>query len=144
MEKFLINGGRRLSGSVRVDAAKNSFVAILAASVLCDGEISLEEFVELSDVRCMIEILETLDIKSQICEKKLYLDAKNAKNLKISHEFTNKVRSSIFLLGALLGRFRSAVIAYPGGCKIGARPIDIHLNGFRSLGVEITKLLHLF
>ena len=139
MEKFLINGGKKLSGIVKVDAAKNSFLPILAASVLCDGEIWLEELVDLLDVKCMLEILGSLGMKSQIFNKKLYLDAKNVKNSAISHEITNKVRSSIFLLGSLLGRFRNAVIAYPGGCKIGARPIDIHLAGFRSLGVKIEE-----
>ena len=139
MEKFLINGGRKLSGHVKVDAAKNSFVAILAASVLCEGEIWLDEFVDLTDITCMLEILKNLGVKAEIFDKKLHLDVKNAKNSVISHEFTNKVRSSIFLLGSLLGRFRKAVIAYPGGCKIGARPIDIHLAGFRALGVEIEE-----
>lgn len=136
---LLINGGRKLSGRIRVDGSKNAFLPILAASVLCDSEIELENYVNLTDLLAMREILQVLNITSYNDKDKLYINTKNCKYSKITHELTQKVRASIFILGALLGRFRSAVIAYPGGCKIGQRPIDIHLKGFKSLGVKIVE-----
>lgn len=138
-ERFLINGGCQLRGEVRVDGSKNAFLPILAASVLCDGEIELDNYVDLSDLQAMREILSVLGIKSQSNDEKLYINSKGSKNAKISYELTQKVRASIFVLGALLGKFRSASIAYPGGCKIGSRPIDIHIKGFKSLGAKIVE-----
>lgn len=136
---MLINGGRKLFGQVRVDGSKNAFLPILAGCVLCDDEIELDNYVELSDLVAMREILLTLGIKSYNIGSKLYINAKDKKNEKIGHELTQKVRASIFVLGALLSKFRSASIAYPGGCKIGSRPIDIHLKGFKTLGVKIVE-----
>lgn len=138
-ERFLINGGRQLYGEIKVDGSKNAFLPILAASVLCDDEIELENYVDLSDLTSMRNILDVLNIKSIEIDGKLYIYAKNSKNSKISYELTQKVRASIFVLGALLGKFRSACIAYPGGCKIGSRPIDIHVKGFKSLGAKIIE-----
>ena len=138
-ERLLINGGCRLDGSIKVDGSKNAFLPILAASVLCDGEIELDNYVDLTDLAAMREILKELNIFSCSDGKKLYIDAKNSKNAKISHELTQKVRASIFVLGVLLGKFRSAIIAYPGGCNIGSRPIDIFVKGFKALGVKIVE-----
>lgn len=126
-EKLLIMGGRQLNGKIKVDGSKNAFLPILAGVVLCDGEIVLENYVNLSDLEAMRDILHCLGVQTKSDDSKLYINTKNIENNKISHELTQKVRASIFILGALLGRFKSAVIAYPGGCKIGARPIDIHL-----------------
>ncbi len=138
-EKFFIEGGRKLEGEVKISGSKNAFLPILAGCVLCDGEIELQNRVELSDIDNMCKILNVLEIQTNFDKDRIYINTQNAKNGTISHELTQKVRASIFLLGALLGRFRSAVIAYPGGCKIGARPIDIHLKGFRSLGAKIVE-----
>ena len=137
--KLLINGGTKLFGSIKVNGAKNSLLPLLAASVLCDGEIEIKNFVNLEDVKTMLEILKTLEVESKIDSDCCFLSTKNIKNAKITHELSQKLRASIFLLGALLGRFRSAVVAYPGGCKIGERPIDIHLKSFRSLGVRVIE-----
>jgi len=138
-DKLIINGGKCLNGTIKVDGAKNAFLPILAASVLCEGEIELDNYVAISDLANMREILETLNIFSSVDGEKLYIDAKNVKNGRITHELSQKVRASIFILGALLGRFRSAIIAYPGGCKIGSRPIDIHIKGFKALGAKIIE-----
>lgn len=134
--KLKIFGGKKLSGSVTVEGAKNAILPILAGVLLCDGEITLENCVDISDVRCMREILKTMNISSQSDGATLYIDTRQIQNEKITHELSQKVRASIFMLGALLGRFRKASIAFPGGCKIGARPIDIHLKAFRTLGVK--------
>lgn len=138
-DKLIINGGKCLNGTIKVDGAKNAFLPILAASVLCEGEIELDNYVAISDLANMREILETLNIFSSVDGEKLYIDAKDVKNVRITHELSQKVRASIFILGALLGRFRSAIIAYPGGCKIGSRPIDIHIKGFKALGAKIIE-----
>lgn len=137
--KLLINGGNSLVGKVVVEGAKNALLPILAASVLCEGEIQLSNYVDISDLINMREILQLLNIKSNSNGDKLYIDAKYVENKKIPHELSQKVRASIFLLGAMLGRFRSVVIAYPGGCKIGSRPIDIHIKGFKTLGAKIVE-----
>ena len=139
MERFLINGGKKLVGEIKVDGSKNAFLPILAASILCENEVKLSNYVEISDIASMRDILGVLGVESCLNERKLVVNTKNIKNAKITHDLTRKVRASIFLLGALLGRFRNAVIAYPGGCKIGERPIDIHLKGFRDLGVRIIE-----
>ena len=137
--KFIINGKTKLFGCVNVGGAKNSILPVLAATVLCDGEIEIKNFVNLEDVKVMLEILKTLGVESKIDSGSCFLQTKNVKNGKITHELSKKLRASIFLLGALLGKFRSAVVAFPGGCKIGERPIDIHLKSFKSLGVKIIE-----
>ena len=106
---------------------------------MCDGKIKLSNFVNLSDIHAMCDILSMLGVKTWKEDNFLFVDTKGIKNEKITHELTKKVRVFIFLLGAILGRFRNAVIAYPGGCQIGERPIDIHLSGFRTLGVKVIE-----
>ncbi|MGN1200757.1 MAG: UDP-N-acetylglucosamine 1-carboxyvinyltransferase [Candidatus Caccovivens sp.] len=138
-EKLLIMGGHSLNGIVKVSASKNAFLPILAGTILCDGEIELKNLVHLSDIENMCRILNILQISTTQNDERLYIDTRNIKNNKISNDLTQKVRASIFMLGALLGRFRSAVIAYPGGCKIGARPIDIHIKGFKALGARVIE-----
>ncbi len=128
-----------MAGLLDIDASKNAFLPILAACVLCDGEIFFENYVNLTDIFCMREILSTLNIDSQLLDGGLYVNAKNVKNNKITHDMTMKIRASIFILGALLSRFRSAVIAYPGGCNIGSRPIDLHIKGLKGLGVRVVE-----
>lgn len=138
-DKFIINGGKPLNGQIEVDASKNAFLPILAATILCEGVVCLKNYVDILDVACMREILTSLGVTSSLSGRELYIDTKNITNRKITHDLTTKLRASIFTLGALLGRFRNAVIAYPGGCKIGSRPIDIHLKAFKSLGVHIVE-----
>lgn len=138
-EVFLIRGGKTLSGEIEVEASKNAYLPILASSILCDGDVTFTNVPEFSDIDNMCEILKILNVKVLRRENYLSLNTESVVNTKISHELTAKLRASIFLLGALLGKFRQAVISYPGGCKIGTRPIDIHLKAFRSLGVKIVE-----
>ncbi len=139
MEKLIVNGGKRLFGQIKVDGSKNAFLPIMAASVLCENEVLLSNYVDISDIACMGEILKSIGVEICLNGREMCLNMTGIKNEKITHDLCKKVRASIFLLGALLGKFRKAVIAYPGGCKIGARPIDIHLNGFKTLGVKIVE-----
>ena len=136
---FLIRGGKTLSGEIEVEASKNAYLPILASSILCDGKVTFTNVPNFSDIENMCEILKILNVGIVKKIDHLSLNTESIVNTKISHELTAKLRASIFLLGALLGKFRQAVISYPGGCKIGTRPIDIHLKAFRSLGVKIVE-----
>lgn len=138
-ENLVINGGNKLFGQLKVDASKNAFLPILAGCILCDGQINIKNYVNLSDIRCMRAILELLDCNTFLNGNELVVDTTNASFSKIGHELTSQLRASIFLLGPMLSRFKKAVIAYPGGCRIGARPIDIHLKGLRALGARILE-----
>lgn len=138
-QKFLINGGRKLSGEIYVGGAKNSFLPIMCACALAEGEFCLKNYVNLLDIDAMCEILGVLNCKTVVSSGELYVNSKNIKNTKITYDLTQKLRASIILLGALLSKFRFAEIAYPGGCNIGTRPIDIHLSGLREFGVKIVE-----
>lgn len=135
----MINGKRPLEGKVKVDASKNAFLPILAASTLCDGEIILKNFCPLSDLFSMQEILEKLNIKTIISGEEFYIDTRQIENSQIDFSLTKKLRASIFLLGPLLSRFGYAKISKPGGCNIGLRPIDQFLKGFKALGAEVVE-----
>ena len=138
-EKFLINGGKFLSGEINVEASKNAYLPILASTVLCDGQLRFGNVPGFTDIDSMFEILNVLNIKVNRKNSEAILDTTKIQNVKITHDLTNKLRASIFVLGALIGRFRQAVISYPGGCNIGTRPIDIHIKAFKSLGVKIIE-----
>ena len=138
-EKLLINGGRPLEGKVKVDASKNAYLPILAASTLCDGEINLKNFCPLSDLFSMRDILRELNIKSHISGDEIYIDTRLIQNNPIGFALTKRLRASIFLLGPLLSRFGYAKIAKPGGCNIGLRPIDQYVKGFKTLGAEVEE-----
>lgn len=139
MGKFIITGGKRLCGSVKVDCAKNAYLPILAASILCEGKIVLKSCPDFADINNMNMILQALGMEVGKKENTLYIDGSKASKSFIPVELAKKLRSSIFALGALLGRFGRARVAYPGGCDIGLRPIDLHLKGLRDLGVKIKE-----
>ena len=128
MESLFIRGGRKLSGDIDIVSAKNALLPILAGCVVSDKKIVIHKISEFSDVVNMIKILENLGVKTTKIGDDLFVDASSIENYVIREEFTNKVRSSIFLLGPLLTRFRRAKVAYPGGCNIGNRPIDQHID----------------
>ncbi len=139
MDKFVIGGGRRLAGSVRAQSAKNSVLPLLAASILTEKEVILHEMPRISDVSCMVEILRQLGADVNFCEDSITIDSSNASNHSISSALTKELRSSVFMLGSLLTRFHRAACAYPGGCDIGLRPIDLHINALKRLGVRIKE-----
>lgn len=138
-EKLLINGGSTLCGEVKVEGAKNALLPLLAATVLSEDEYQILNYVDLEDLKNMREILSLLGVETKSSGNEIFINSKHIKNTKITHELTQKLRASIFTLGALLGKFRKAEIAYPGGCQIGARPIDIHINGFKALGAKVVE-----
>ncbi len=139
MDKYMIDGGKRLCGSIRAQSAKNSVLPLFAASVLTDKRVVIREMPEISDARCMAQILRELDADVSFRGGNVIIDSSNACSHEISSALTKELRSSVFMIGSLLTRFRRALIAYPGGCDIGLRPIDLHLNALKRLGVEITE-----
>ena len=138
-EKFVINGGKKLYGEIEIDSSKNAVLPILAASILCDGEVVLHNCPNFSDVDAMLKVLKILGVKIKKCKNDLILDCKNIEYHYIPSELTKFIRSSIFVLGALLGRLGQAKIAYPGGCDIGLRPIDLHLKGLKELNIAVDE-----
>lgn len=137
MEAFVVQGGRKLEGTIRVDGAKNAALPILAASVLTEETVVLQGVPMISDVRKMTDILTMLGCRIRRDGHTLTLDAGGLNRTEMPDALSKQIRSSIFLLGPILSRFRQATVTYPGGCEIGMRPIDLHLSGLRSLGVVI-------
>lgn len=142
MEKFVVTGGTRLSGEVKISGAKNAAVAIIPATLLIDGECIIDNLPNISDVKLYCEILETLGAKVEfINENKVKINTKNITSTKAPYDITRKFRASYYLIGALLGRFKNASVSLPGGCNLGARPIDQHIKVFEALGAEVKTYL---
>lgn len=139
MQKIIINGGHNLTGTIPISGAKNSAVALIPASILCDEETSILSVPEISDRDNLIAILKLLNAKVTIDNDTLKIDSKNIKNQYITEELSSKLRASYYFMGALLGKCKYVEIALPGGCKIGNRKIDFHLKGFKALGATITE-----
>lgn len=137
--EYVINGGRALSGKVNVNSAKNSVLPVLAAAVLSDGETVVKRCPEISDVKNMAEILKSIGAGTEFSEGNLIVDARGADKTGFSDALASKVRTSVLFLGALSARFGKAEIPYPGGCDIGGRPIDIHINALKELGAKIKE-----
>ncbi len=139
MDKFVINGGNSLNGQLEVPCAKNSYLAILAACMLSKDTIVLHKCPRFSDIDKMLEILSTLGCKITRRDNDVVIDCANANGYSVPAELGKVIRSSIFLLGAIIGKLRRAKVSYPGGCDIGARPIDLHLKGLKQLNIHITE-----
>ena len=137
MDVLRIRGGRRLTGEWTVHTAKNAVLPIMAAAVLTPDTTLLEDCPLLSDVAYMGEILTRLGCKVTRNDRMLKIDPQGMDSHEMPDELAKKIRSSIFLLGPILTRFRKATVTFPGGCEIGLRPIDLHLSGLKQLGVEI-------
>lgn len=139
MSCFTVYGGVPLSGSVPVYGAKNAILPILAACIMTEEEVILENCPHLSDVGNMLEILRLLGCEAVRAGSEIRLYAKHADSYEMPEALSKKMRSSIFMLGALISRFGKAKVTQPGGCEIGLRPIDLHLKGLRALQVQISE-----
>lgn len=139
MDKFFIEGGTRLNGEVKIPSAKNALLPILACSIMCDGVVEINNCAMYTDVEYMIKILTDLGAKCKLQNETLIIDSSVADKFAIPEEYTKKIRSSIFMLGPLVARFKKAKVAYPGGCNIGTRPIDLHIKGLECLNVKIEE-----
>ena len=139
MDKYIINGGNRLCGKIRIQSAKNSVLPILAATVLTDEKVTILNVPDITEVRNMLRILGCLGCRAQFDGNNVTIDSSSAVSYEIPRTLAHELRSSVFLLGSVVSRFRKAKIAYPGGCDIGLRPIDLHLKGLKRLGVRIDE-----
>ncbi|MBQ7294883.1 MAG: UDP-N-acetylglucosamine 1-carboxyvinyltransferase [Clostridia bacterium] len=139
MEKLVICGGRRLSGEIDVQGAKNSALPILAATVLIKGESVIHNCPDLSDIDAAIKILKHLGCKVKKENNTLMVDSREISCYNIPDTLMREMRSSIVFLGSVLGRMGKAVMSSPGGCDIGLRPIDLHLSSLRTLGIKVDE-----
>lgn len=138
MDKLVIKGGTRLTGEVVINGAKNAAVALLPATLLVDGICTINNLPYISDVKISCKILEELGAKVTWNSKnEVTIDSRNISKSQAPLEMTNKFRASYYLIGALLGRCKSAIVGLPGGCNLGARPIDQHIKGFEALGATV-------
>jgi UDP-N-acetylglucosamine 1-carboxyvinyltransferase len=137
-EKLIISGGNRLQGTVRIDGAKNSALSIMAATLLTKDVCILRNVPRLTDVDIMAEVIRKLGVKVEWKEDNhLYIDSDNFDNYEAPYELVKMMRASILVMGPLLARLKKAKISLPGGCAIGARPVDYHLKGFEALGAQV-------
>ncbi len=140
MQRYIINGGRKLYGTVNVQGAKNAALPILAASILNDGCDIIHNIPHITDVTTMLDILKGLGCKIKSEGSTVTIDSSVLNNTHVNDELVSFMRSSIILLGALLSKNEEVIFSYPGGCSIGRRPIDIHLKALRQMGAEISEL----
>ncbi len=132
-------GGSSLTGNVKLQGSKNAVLPIMAASILCSDECVISNCPDLSDVRCALDILNELGCSAKLENNVLTINSKGMSRCEISSELMKKMRSSVMFAGAMLSRCGSAIISRPGGCEIGARPIDMHLSAFRKLGAYVKE-----
>ena len=139
MDKFVITGGNRLNGSVNISGAKNAAVAILPAVLLSDGVCRIENLPNISDVFAIIRILRELGADVRMINKNtVEIDPAHINSFVVPFEMTKHMRASSYFIGAMIGRFKRAKVAPPGGCDFGVRPIDLHIKGFEALGATVT------
>lgn len=139
MGKFVINGGNRLNGTVKISGAKNAAVALLPAVLLSDGVCRIENIPAISDTAMAVSILQSLGADVKYIDKHtVEIDPRRVNSFTVAKELSEKMRASSYFLGALLGRFCHARVAPPGGCDFGVRPIDQHIKGFQALGAKVT------
>ena len=139
MSSYIIEGGHKLEGTVKISGSKNAALPILAATVLNVGKTTLYNVPNIQDTQMMFKILETLGGKVEKKNNKIIIDTSKINKFEIPEELMHKMRSSVILAGALLGRYKKAIFSYPGGCDIGSRPIDLHLRSFEKLGINVVK-----
>lgn len=138
MKQMIIEGNKTLSGTIEIGGAKNSAVALIPASILAKGTSIIDNVPSISDRDALLDILDILNCKNKLDNDKLTIDTTELKNTIIEENLSSRMRASYYFMGALLGREKFVEIYIPGGCNIGTRPIDIHLEGFKALGANIT------
>jgi UDP-N-acetylglucosamine 1-carboxyvinyltransferase len=139
MEKLMIEGGHPLEGTVHISGAKNSAVALIPAAILAESKVTIEGLPNISDVHLLRELLEEIGGKASLDDKTLIVHPEKMIPMPLPNGKVKKLRASYYLMGAMLGRFKKAVIGLPGGCNLGPRPIDQHIKGFEALGAKVTN-----
>lgn len=139
MKKIIVNGKNELEGTIRISGAKNAAVAIIPAAIMTDEEATLCNVPEISDIDSLEEILSFLNIDVKRATESMIINPKNMENKVIPTEISSKLRASYYFMGALLAKYKYVEMYFPGGCKIGSRPINLHLEGFKKLGATIEE-----
>ena len=139
MKKIVINGRKELSGTINISGAKNSVVALIPASILTSGHVKILNVPQLSDTENLEKIIHLLGGKIKFGNGVLDIDSSNLVNNVIPAELSNKLRASYYFMGSLLGRFHHVEIYFPGGCKIGSRPIDLHIKALKKMGATVIR-----
>ncbi|MCR5185766.1 MAG: UDP-N-acetylglucosamine 1-carboxyvinyltransferase [Clostridia bacterium] len=138
MKKMIIEGQHELTGEIKISGAKNSVVALIPAAILSDDEVTLYNVPNISDTKSLIDIVELLNGKVEYEDEVMKIDTTSIQNKVVPEDMAKKLRASYYFMGALLAKYNYAEIYFPGGCNIGSRPIDFHINGFKKLGAEVT------
>lgn len=139
MKIMEIEGNRELHGTIRISGAKNATVALIPAAILTDEEVTICNVPEITDTDALCDILNELNVDVKRASESIIINPQNMKNVEIAERYSKKLRASYYFMGALLGKYKKAVMYFPGGCSIGARPIDLHLKGFEALGATVTN-----
>ncbi|KIO68347.1 UDP-N-acetylglucosamine 1-carboxyvinyltransferase [Caldibacillus thermoamylovorans] len=139
MDKIKVIGGKTLKGSVKISGAKNSAVALIPASILAESPVTIEGLPEISDVEILKKLLEEIGGVVHLEDQDITIDPSMMTSMPLPNGKVKKLRASYYLMGAMLGRFKKAVIGLPGGCHLGPRPIDQHIKGFEALGAKVTN-----
>lgn len=138
MEQYIIKGGNPLVGEVEIGGAKNAALAILATAIMADETVTIENLPNVRDINVMLEAIKEIGGKvDRVDIHTVKINGSMISDLRVDYEYIKKIRASYYLLGALLGKYKHAQVALPGGCDIGSRPIDLHLKGFRALGANV-------
>ena len=138
-DKLIIRGGNKLNGEISVAAAKNSVLPLIACCIMSEQEIHILNCPQIADIFSMIEIIRSIGGLAYLQDGTLTVNCKNANPKLVTADLTSSIRSSVFILGPILARFRYADISYPGGCEIGLRPIDLHIYGLKCLGIRVSE-----
>ncbi len=138
MEQYVIRGGRPLSGEVEIGGAKNAALAILAAAIMTDETVIIDNLPDVQDINALLEALREIGaMVERVDAHRVKINGAMVQNTPIHYESMKRIRASYYFLGALLGKYRQAEVILPGGCNIGSRPIDLHIKGFRALGAQV-------
>ncbi|MGL6197364.1 MAG: UDP-N-acetylglucosamine 1-carboxyvinyltransferase [Lachnospiraceae bacterium] len=138
MEQYIIKGGNPLVGEVEIGGAKNAALAILAASIMTNETVTIDNIPDVNDTNVLLEAIKEIGASVQRVDRHMVkINGSGVSDLRINYDYIKKIRASYYLLGALLGKYKRAEVALPGGCNIGSRPIDQHLKGFRALGAYV-------
>lgn len=138
MEQYIIKGGNPLVGEVEIGGAKNAALAILAAAIMTDETVLIDNLPDVNDINVMLEAIEGIGARvERIDRHTVKINGGTITDFNIDYDYIKKIRASYYLLGAMLGKYKKAEVALPGGCNIGSRPIDQHLKGFRALGADV-------
>ena len=138
MKQLIIEGGKQLTGEIKISGAKNSVVGLIPAAILSDEEVTLYNVPKISDTIALIDIIEELNGVVDYKNETMKIDTSKIENKIIDESYSKRLRASYYFMGALLAKFKHAEIYFPGGCNIGARPIDLHISGFKKMGVDVT------